>query len=280
MGSYRLVRQLRTSQTCLIWEAVNDTDHVRRVLKVLRSQYYKDRDQISQMRNEFQVGRDLDHPRVIHIYDFQTDRSGAPYLALEYFTPQNLTQAIRESDDNMAQYMEKIITQAAEGLGYLHSQGFVHRDVKPDNFLVNEEGDVKLIDFSIATKQKRGLGKLLSGRGKIQGTRSYMSPEQIRGASPDPRADIYSFGCMVYEIVGGKTPFTGTSANELLNKQLKSTAPSLAAVNEQVTQEFAALVSRLLQKEPDARPATMEEFLTDFRDIKVFRGRKRSASGG
>ena len=83
---------------------------------------------------------------------------------------------------------------AAEGLAYFHSQGWIHRDIKPDNFLMNAEGEVKLIDFALAVQKKTGLARLFAGKSKIQGTRSYMSPEQIRGQPLDVRADIYSFG--------------------------------------------------------------------------------------
>ena len=109
---------------------------------------------------------------------------------------------------------------------YLHEQGWIHRDIKPDNFLVNEEGDVKLIDFALAARERKGLGKLF-GRTKVQGTRSYMAPEQIRGKGLDARTDIYSFGCMLYELVSGRLPFTGVSPEELLRKHLYAPIPVL-----------------------------------------------------
>src|SRR5690606_33989896 len=117
--------------------------------------------------------------------------------------------------------IDQIIREAAAGLAYVHSQGWIHRDVKPDNFLVNDEGHVKLIDFNIAIKKPGLLGKLLPTKSKVQGTQSYMSPEQIRGDNIDERADLYSFGCTLHELVCGKPPFTGTTTNDLLNKHLR-----------------------------------------------------------
>jgi serine/threonine protein kinase len=159
----------------------------------------------------------------------------------------------------------------ADGLYYLHTQGWIHRDVKPENYLVSPEGDVKLIDFALAQKQKGSLARMLSGKGKIQGTRSYMSPEQIRGKPLDPRADVYSFGCSIHELVGGKPPFTGSDTNELLMKHLRTPAPPLVVIDKNVTSEFSGLVQRLLSKKPDDRPESMEMFLREFRKIRVFK---------
>ena len=155
--------------------------------------------------------------------------------------------------------------------GHFNEQGFVHRDVKPDNFLVGDDGEVKLIDLALAVKARRGLARLFASRSKVQGTRSYMSPEQIRGAALDQRADVYSFACTVHELVSGRPPFTGTSSNELLNKHLKSPPPSLENFDRNVTPEFAKLVLRGLAKEPGKRPASVGEFLTEFRQCRVFK---------
>ncbi len=98
-----------------------------------------------------------------------------------------------------------------------------------------------------------------------------MSPEQIRGEALDGRADLYSFACTIHELLSGKPPFTGTSANELLTKHLKSSPPSLEALNPNVTPEFAQLIRRSLAKNPDARPKSVDDFLREFRMIRVFK---------
>jgi serine/threonine protein kinase len=116
------------------------------------------------------------------------------------------------------------------------TRGLIHCDIKPDNYLINEAGNIKLIDFAIAEQKKGFFGRLLSGKkSSIAGTRSYMSPEQIRGEALDHRADIYSFGCLAYELATGKLPFTGSTTNELLNKHLSSKVPPLETHNKNVT---------------------------------------------
>ena len=169
--------------------------------------------------------------------------------------------------------------EAAEGLAHLNKLGWVHRDVKPDNFLVNDQGEVKLIDLGLAVRARRGLAKWLTLRSKIQGTRSYISPEQLRGGAVDQRADVYSFGCTIHELLAGKPPFTGTNAQELLMKQLKSPPPPLEAANSNITPEFAQLVRRCLAKDPAARVQSLDEFLEGFRACRVFRITPRPPAG-
>jgi serine/threonine protein kinase len=152
----------------------------------------------------------------------------------------------------------------------MHTKGWIHRDIKPDNFLVGRDGETKLIDFTIAEKKKSGLGKLFY-RTKVQGTRSYMSPEQIRGQALDERADVYSFGCTLFEATTGKAPYTGSTPNDLLNKHLQASIPSPVAINQNITPEFASLVKRMIAKRPEDRPASMWDFLKEYRVTKVFK---------
>ena len=173
-----------------------------------------------------------------------------------------------------------IIEQMCEALVYLHAQGWIHRDVKPDNFLVSEEGNVKLIDFALAQRLKGGISKLLGPKGRIQGTRSYMSPEQIRGGALDGRADLYSLACTLYELLGGKPPYTGANANDLLLKHLRAAVPTLESANHNVTPEFGELIRRSMAKKASSRPKSIEDFLTDFRMVRVFRRAPKIAARG
>jgi serine/threonine protein kinase len=270
VGPFRRLNLIRSGKTCEVWEVLNDLTGERLALKLLSGDAAQDRQEVAFLKHELQVGRGLDHPNVIKIYDFAQKRDYV-YLAMELFSSPNLKQWILQGVEPLAPLVGGAICKAGEGLAYFHAQGWIHRDIKPDNFLMNSAGDVKLIDFALAVRPKRGLARMFAGKSKVQGTRSYMSPEQIRGQALDARADLYSFGCMVYELIGGKPPFTGTSTNELLNKHLRSPIPPLQASNRNVSDDFAQLARELLAKEPDNRPNSLEDFLRDLRTIKVFK---------
>ena len=130
-----------------------------------------------------------------------------------------------------------------------------------------------MIDFAIAQKIKRGIGRLLNVKGKVAGTRSYMSPEQIRNETLDFRSDVYSFGCVAFELVSGKPPYTGTSADELLQRHLKAPVPSLMAVSDHVNESLSDLVMQAMAKRREERPASMTDFLEAFKKIRLPFGR-------
>jgi eukaryotic-like serine/threonine-protein kinase len=270
LGSYRLLNLVGTGRHCEVWDAMHDALAERRACKLILPQYGKDKEQLALMRQEFAAAKDLHHRNVIRVYEFSVDRE-VPFLAMEYFPSVNLKQLILLDREALEPRMPKIIERAAMGLGHVHEQGWIHRDIKPDNFLVSADDDVKLIDFALAEKKKTGLARFLSGRGKVQGTRSYMSPEQIRGRSLDERSDIYSFGCTMFEALGGRPPYTGSSTNDLLNKHLRNQPPSLEAINRNVSSEFSNLIKRTLAKEKEDRPQSMTEFLRDMMTMRVLK---------
>lgn len=269
LGTYRLTRLIRAAQSTQVWEAENEADGKRYALKVLQPNYKNDSEELGFLKHEYEVASNFRHPHVIRVYELNT-KSELPFLVLELFNNKNMKIALREGNVNIARVAPRIIEQAAEGLFYVHEQGWIHRDVKPDNFLVSEEGEVKVIDFTIAERKRTGLAKLF-GRSKIQGTRSYMSPEQIRGEALDARADVYSLGCVLFELLGNKAPYTGSTPDELLEKHLKASIPSVLTVNPDVTPEAANLIARMMAKERKHRPASMWEFLKEFRTIKLFK---------
>jgi len=242
-------------------------ENERFALKILRQDLRNDKEEVGFLRHEFEVGKSLKHPNIIRIYEFNTE-GNAPYLVLELYSEQNLKQGLRAGHEAWAFYVPRIVEQAANALYVLHSAGWVHCDVKPDNYLVSETGDVKLIDFTIAERIKKFS---FFSRKRVRGTRSYMSPEQIRGKPLDPRADVYSFGCVLYELLSGKLPYTGNTPDELLERHLHAQVPSVQAANNNVTDEAADLVKRMMAKKPGDRPADMYEFLKEFQKLRLFK---------
>jgi len=270
IGPYRLLNIVNTGQTSRIWQAYNDRTRQFVGIKVLLEKFRRDREQINALKWEHLVAGNLENEHIIRIHEFKTSR-GLPYLAMEWFSAPNLKQLIRFGPDPVAYRLPSIIDQTILAMCYFSKQGWVHRDIKPDNFLVNDDGVVKLIDFALATRIRRGLGRLLPGKSKVQGTKSYMSPEQILGKPLDERADLYSLGCTLFELVGGKPPFTGTSPNDLLMKHLRSSPPSLEVYNKNVTSEFAQLIRATMAKRPKNRPESFRDFLAKYRMIRVYR---------
>lgn len=268
-GPYRLTRLIRAGQSCQVWEALKDETQERFALKMLKPSLQKDKEEIGYLKHEFEVGKELKHPQIIRIYEFNT-QFHSPFLVMELYSALNLKLILREGPDQIAYLAEKIIDESANALHYLHLKGWVHCDLKPDNLLVNDDGDVKLIDFTIAQKPKPNFLKIFGVRKPVRGTRSYMSPEQIRGQTLDGRSDVYSFGCVVFELLTGKPPYTGVTPNELLSKHLKSSIPSPVVYNDNVTRECSDLLRRMMAKKRDNRPESMWEVVQEFRNIRLF----------
>jgi len=275
LGPYRLARLIRAGNTSEVWEAVEEPSQDRFALKVLRQKFREDKAEIALLKFEYTVGKDMTSQRIIKLIDYRVE-GGTPFLVMELFSELNLKQALRRGPDSLAFMIDTIVEQAAEGLRHMHSQGWIDRDIKPDNFLVSRTGETKLIDFTIAERKKSGMGRLFHRASKtVQGTRSYMSPEQIQGKVCDERSDIYSFGCVLFEVVTGKPPYTGQTPNDLLTKHLNASIPSPVAFNDNVSPEFAALVKRMMAKKPDQRPPSMWEFLKEYRTVQVFKKRPK-----
>ena len=272
LGPYRLARLIRVGNSCSVWEAIKSGENERYALKVLRSDQIGNKLEEGFLKHEFTVSRDFKHPRVIKIYELRND-AAVPYLVLELFSEHNMKQALRQGHEKLAFYAKEIIEQAAEALYHVNASGWVHCDIKPDNILVSNTGEVKLIDFTIARKIKKGLSKLLDfNRGStVQGTRSYMSPEQIRNKTLDQRSDVYAFACVMYELLTGRAPYTASTPNELLEKHLKAAIPSVQVHNGNVSDEVTQLIRTAMSKSPDARPDTMWELLREFRQYRLFK---------
>lgn len=272
LGSYRLLNLVNTGQDAQLWQAMSDRTGKFVGIKTFSDKQMHEKgfsSAVSLMRWEYKVGSSLKHKNIITMMEYSEDPR--PFLVMEWFMGQNMKTLIRGGVEAQAYRASGLIQAALEAVGYMNSQGWVHRDIKPDNFLVSDTDVVKLIDFAISHRKPGFMSRLFGGRCPVQGTRSYMSPEQIRGQAVDQRADLYSLGCTIFELLCGRPPFTGASQNELLHKHLNATPPSVEAYNSNVSSDFAKLLRRMLAKKPQDRPASAEECLKEMLSMRVFR---------
>src|SRR5262249_35739857 len=223
--------------------------------------------------HEAEVGKKLARPNIIRIIEVVREPKN-PYFVMEFFPSGSLkVRLMRKQAEFVQEKAHDILKQSATGLAYMNASGWVHRDIKPDNILVNSAGDVRIIDFALAQRiKKQGFfSRLFRRRGKAQGTRSYMSPEQIRRLPLDGRAAIYSFGASAYEVVTGRPPFRAHSSQELLSKQIVEKPVSPQMYNPDVSDQFADLVLRMLAKKKEERPRDFHEVLMQLRTMKAFK---------
>jgi serine/threonine protein kinase len=269
VGNYRMYHLIRAGAIFEIWAVRPMAENTVFAMKWLPPGEKHTRQNINDLRHEYNVGVTLDHKAIIHTYEFNTTNNGA-FLLLELFKVPNLKQQIILGHKKLHHRAQEILVNAAAGMAYMNEKGWIHRDIKPDNFLLGNDNTVKLIDFNLARKPAGALSKLFGMKTSVQGTHSYMSPEQIRGQQLDFRADIYSFGCMVHEFFSGKPPFTANSPNELLQRHLSSRPPDLTVVDKNITPEFAKFVQQMMSKDPAGRPNSMKDVMMELKAQKIF----------
>jgi eukaryotic-like serine/threonine-protein kinase len=277
IGGYTLKNVMWTGQTSQTWEVVEGHSFRHFALKLLLPEKVQSGDDRNLLFHEAAVGMSMHHPNVIKMFKCVKDRKN-PYIIMEYFPGHNLKLRIMRKHDLLKAKAHSILEQAANGLMHMHMKGWVHRDVKPDNILVNSAGEVRVIDFALAKRINAGgagfFSRLFGKKGTklTSGTRSYMSPEQVLGQQLDQRADIYSFGATMYELATGRPPFRGASPGDLLHKHIKEKAISPQTYNPEVTDDCAALILRCLSKDRKDRPKDFHEFLAAFRVTRFFQG--------
>jgi serine/threonine protein kinase len=280
IDGYRIQNLLQTGQTSQVYEVVETASMRHFAMKLLLPEHAKNPEQRRMLFHEADVGKKLAHPNIIKIATIKRDKAN-PYFIMEFFPSGSLKlRLMRKQTDFVREFAEKIFKQTATGLAYMNAHGWIHRDIKPDNILVNSLGEVRLIDFAIAYRPPRGLARLFRRKGKAMGTRSYMSPEQIRGHVLDARADVYSFGATCYEVLTGRPPFRGKDSQDLLSKHIAEKPANPRTFNPDITEDFADLILKMLAKKRDDRPRDFHDVLMQMRNMRVFKGQAyRRAEG-
>jgi serine/threonine protein kinase len=272
IGGFRFVRTIHPGATSLVMEVLQESTGKRFALKQLSSIRAEDPAERRLFEFEAKLGMQLRHPNLVQVQEYIRDPV-QPYFIMDLFPSYHLKLPIaRPSVYPMpVAQLHRIMEQAASALAYMHDHGWVHRDIKPENILVNKTGEVRVIDYALAMKPYTGIKKLFKPKAPVQGTPSYMAPEQIRGEPPTPAADIYSFGITCYELACGRPPFRGDSQNELLNKHIKERPAPLTAHNKAISPEFNDLVLKMLAKKSADRLSSLHEFLSKFARIRIFK---------
>jgi serine/threonine-protein kinase len=269
VDNYRLVNLMATGQTSQVYEVAEVSSGRHFALKMLLPEHVKSGEQRRFLFHEAEVGQQIVHPNIVKMLTIKKDPYH-PYLVMEFFPSKNLKLRImHKEEDFIKQHFRGIVEPAATALAFMHEKGWVHRDVKPDNILVNSSAEVRVIDFAIATRKSKKPGLFGSKKkGKPMGTRSYMAPEQIRGEWLDARADIYSFGATMYEALTGRPPLKANNPADLLMKQLKEKPESPQVYNPDIADDLAKLILAMLSKDREGRPRDFHEFLVKFRGMR------------
>ena len=215
---------------------------------------------------EAQFAARIQHPNIVAVMDVETkSMSGFSYIVMEYVEGHSISQLLKNGPLSETQAVF-IIRETAKALAYAAESGIVHRDIKPANIMITNDGHVKLADLGIAKcSDPTGGSNTLTVAGTMIGTPAYASPEQCRDArSVDTRADIYSLGATLYEMLTGEAPFSGTNAFDIMAKVVRANPVPILQLKPESTPELAALVEKMMQKKPENRPQTMLDLLEEL----------------
>ncbi|HEY6119778.1 MAG TPA: protein kinase [Pyrinomonadaceae bacterium] len=269
VGQYKIERLIGAGGMGRVYLAEDPRLRRRVALKLLPVEFCKDRQRAARFLREAQAASALNHPNICTIHEIN-EHNDVTFIAMEYVEGRTLSEKIEDGMEIVE--IVDIALQVADGLAEAHSHGIVHRDVKPANIIVNSRGRVKVLDFGLAkkmaTESEAETQQILSQAGMILGTAAYMSPEQARGTPVDARTDVWSLGVVLYEMVAGEKPFSGSTTTDLLAAILTKEPESLRKFNHEVPLELERLVMKALCKDRDERYKSAQPLFSDLEQLK------------
>jgi serine/threonine-protein kinase len=230
-------------------------------LKVLFPELSIDRSFVERFRREAQAAANLSHPNIVPVFDWGED-SGTYFIVMEFIDGRPLSAILKTAGPLSAERTADIGAPVAAALGYAHKHGVIHRDVKPGNVLITDEGQVKVTDFGIA--RAINTEESLTQTGAVMGTATYFSPEQAEGMGVDARSDIYSLGVVLFEMVTGRPPFLGDTPVAVASKHVRDHPPAPRELNPSIPPTFEAIILKAMAKDPSHRYATAEDLRADL----------------
>jgi serine/threonine-protein kinase len=266
LGRYQIQGILGKGAMGTVYRGVDPAINRPVALKTIRLDFVSDPEEMAELKErltrEGQAAGKLSHPNIVTIYDVGSEGS-LQYIAMEFLEGQTLENMIKKKTRFNYKIIAQMITQICSALEYAHERGIVHRDIKPANIMVLGDYRVKVMDFGIARVDSNSMTKT----GIAMGTPNYISPEQLRGQEIDRRADIFSLGVMMYEMLLGRRPFKGENLTSLMYAVLNQEPEKPSSVRPQVPLLFDHIIGRALKKDPAARYQKASEVMADLQDF-------------
>ena len=252
-GRYRIGEPIGRGGMATIYRATDEHMMDRPVaVKVLREVYSSDPKFVTRFQREARAASALQHPNIVQVFDYGQS-SDSYYIVMEFIDGMDLRRYLKRRGVLPIERGVQIARDVALGLGAAHRRGIVHRDVKPQNIMLNDEGVVKLTDFGIASMYKDVDEQRLTTTGMTLGTVQYYAPEQAQGEIVRPSADVYALGIVMYEMLTGQTPFDGDTPVAVAMKHIQEIPESPSALNPRIPPSLERIIMRCLEKEPQAR---------------------------
>src|SRR5690348_15338220 len=247
-------------------------------VKVLRQDLARDPSFQVRFRREAQAAASLNHPSIVAVYDTGEDRSAlgaTPYIVMEYVEGETLRDVLRREGHLDPDRAMELAADICGALDFSHRNGIVHRDVKPGNVMITPDGAVKVMDFGIARAVSDSAATMTSTAAVI-GTAQYLSPEQARGESVDARSDVYSVGCLLYELVTGAPPFTGDSPVSVAYQHVREDPRLPSSINPVIPPALDAILLKAMSKNPANRYQSAAEMRNDL--LRAIAGQRVEAT--